>query len=767
MKLNNPYFKINRRWMLITFILILGVLAWPSGKTTGQQADRMVQDWQTNQLQLSNTPQRNRLISVFKHLERDGEERRMAQLGPIFLDPHFTKEELQSVATAAFSLFDRWNDAPAAWRWNLYLKLMSFPGSHLEGPYCALHNEFTPVQIQFHTGKDYRELYLAGNWTASGRLAQFRGYHPLKFVNQGNGLWTLRVPLQRSPFSHAYHAVVRTAPWPAGDAIGWTTFRLYGEHSKVIDIPEQLAVVPHRAAYPRVQRKSHLLLVGIDGASWHILLPWIQRGVLPNWSRLLQEGTVVRLTADGGRFAYSSLPSIHTALTGYVPARHQTKKEFFGFSIRPTIPRIWNVASDQGLQVGTVGVWGTFPVEKIHGAMVSEAFFFIRALDNPLLKEILYSPWTVNFAESFGVQAKDFDRLLRFAHWVKPYVETTYPAALEHPLQALLPPLALSTQSDIATLTWLTYDECIYYVTRYLLDQHPYDLIVNYLIDVDSRSHISWQEFEPLGRTRIPSADTSDDALLRSYQRTDRYLGDMMNRFDQIVLFSDHGMGSIPSDHYHPFIHLEADKLAAVYKKMNPERPSIPYTLTQLNKYDYRLESPSSEAALTPLVEFLKGGTVVSTGDPLFEVTSYGPGSSTQQFLVRIRARFDRMEDRIHLGKRDFGLSDLFLVRAIAADHVGNGIMALWGKGIRPGIQIEDAYEEDVAATAMYLLDLPISSPMDGRPLMQAIQDDYQAAHPVRKTSQVTAPPQSVISILRSIRWKRLMHFELWRKLPA
>lgn len=58
-----------------------------------------------------------------------------------------------------------------------------------------------------------------------------------------------------------------------------------------------------------------------------------------------------------------------------------------------------------------------------------------------------------------------------------------------------------------------------------------------------------------------------------------------------------------------------------------------------------------------------------------------------------------------------------------------DGILALCGPGVKPGLRIEaDVY--DVAPTVLYLKGLPVGSDMDGRPLIDALERPW----PVRTT---------------------------------
>ena len=64
--------------------------------------------------------------------------------------------------------------------------------------------------------------------------------------------------------------------------------------------------------------------------------------------------------------------------------------------------------------------------------------------------------------------------------------------------------------------------------------------------------------------------------------------------------------------------------------------------------------------------------------------------------------------------------------------HGENGIIILAGKNIRRGAQFEDPVLFDVAPTILTLFGMPVAIDMDGRPLLEAIDDGFLAEHPVR-----------------------------------
>ena len=61
-----------------------------------------------------------------------------------------------------------------------------------------------------------------------------------------------------------------------------------------------------------------------------------------------------------------------------------------------------------------------------------------------------------------------------------------------------------------------------------------------------------------------------------------------------------------------------------------------------------------------------------------------------------------------------------------------DGFALFWGPGIRPGARLRGGHLPDVAATVLYLLELPVARDMAGRVLLEAVSDERAATAPLR-----------------------------------
>jgi hypothetical protein len=68
------------------------------------------------------------------------------------------------------------------------------------------------------------------------------------------------------------------------------------------------------------------------------------------------------------------------------------------------------------------------------------------------------------------------------------------------------------------------------------------------------------------------------------------------------------------------------------------------------------------------------------------------------------------------------------------ADHRMDGILFLRGPNIKKGYEIDEANIMDLAPTILYLFGLHVPEDIDGKVLVDALEEDYLRANPIRFT---------------------------------
>ncbi len=119
-----------------------------------------------------------------------------------------------------------------------------------------------------------------------------------------------------------------------------------------------------------------VVLIGVDGATPDLIDKWVNEGKLPNFQKLRENGTWGKLKSTTPPF---SAPAWTSIVTGCNPGKHG----IYGFESTGTlephlinsrhrkVPAIWSFLTSIGMKSIVVNVPGTYPPEKINGAMIT------------------------------------------------------------------------------------------------------------------------------------------------------------------------------------------------------------------------------------------------------------------------------------------------------------------------------------------------------------------------------------------------------------
>ncbi len=124
------------------------------------------------------------------------------------------------------------------------------------------------------------------------------------------------------------------------------------------------------------------VIFGIDGLTFSVLHPLIERGKLPNFQKLALEGCEAILES---KYPPLTPPAWTSLSTGVKPARHGiydfwsyegkhvrgSTRQVHVLTRRRGEKAIWNILSEYGKQVLVINVPATYPPETVNGIMVS------------------------------------------------------------------------------------------------------------------------------------------------------------------------------------------------------------------------------------------------------------------------------------------------------------------------------------------------------------------------------------------------------------
>jgi predicted AlkP superfamily phosphohydrolase/phosphomutase len=533
--------------------------------------------------------------------------------------------------------------------------------------------------------------------------------------------------------------------------------------------------------------KRKVLVVGLDGATFDLIKPWADEGKLPQFSRLMAEGS-------WGPLRSVIQPYTAQAWSSFITGKNQGKHRIFdfwerdfpgyGFRLLNASARrgrsLWRILSMAGKEVIVINVPMTYPPEEVNGVMVS-------GRDTP------------------GMDS-----------------QYTFPSGLKQELEGALGSYVIVPNDwlysrrgrlDKAREELLNEVAVRFAAGRYLMDTYPWDLTVFVVTATDGVAHFFWAYHDPNHPLHeLGAAQRYGDTVFEVYRRVDAELADMLESLPDdttVVLLSDHGNGPTPDRVVHLNLWLQQQGLLAFQAPQGVGRlrsmPSsvaaralrsargllhslLPFqTLTKVRRsLPGRIRSGTSAQILFSDVDWsttkafseeirgniwinLKGRDAQGIVEPGAEYESIRDqimaelagltDPETNQPLIR---RVYRREELFHgpflqnipdLVVEAAGAPDMFrshtghdsAVRVLSREemkklktsgsHLMNGMFLIKGDGIQAGKEIAGAELIDVTPTVLYLMDQPIPSDMDGRVLTSTFEPSFLSAHPPRFSS--------------------------------
>ncbi len=264
---------------------------------------------------------------------------------------------------------------------------------------------------------------------------------------------------------------------------------------------------------------NKLLILGLDGATFRLIKPWVNQGKLPNIGKLMSNGVYGNLQ--------STIPPItgaawSTFQTGVNPGKHGIfdwlNRVKGGYQLAPINSnsikkgKMWDLLSREGKKVGIIGVPVTYPLSKINGFQISglltpegKSYTYPQELANELEENVgKYQPMPEHWRGKLEVK-KWFEGIKRTLHMR----ERT---------------------------------------ALYLMDNRDWDLLMVHLMETDSIQHQMWHLIDKVDRPRYSPQAPTKNPILEIYQSADEFVGECMDRLsdqDTILLISDHGFGSL------------------------------------------------------------------------------------------------------------------------------------------------------------------------------------------------------------------------------
>ncbi len=511
--------------------------------------------------------------------------------------------------------------------------------------------------------------------------------------------------------------------------------------------------------------RRKVIVFGIDGGTLSLVGPWAKRGELPNLSRLLGSGasgalrsTVHPLTPQ----AWSSF------LTGMNPGKHGVydfgKRRETNYDLCLTdssdrrAPAVWNYLEEHNLTTGVFNVPLTFPLEPVHGFMVS-------GMHSPSVEQAMGPP---SLMQDVQEAAPDY-RIDVMSPWY--------------------------TEMDDFLRDVYEMADARRRLAVHLYRKYQPDLYICVMVAVDRVCHALFKQMShPLEHNRDGRGGWKySGEVLKAYRAVDRCLGELMDAADDDTVFivmSDHGFGTLDRDVSLNQFFLEQGIMSFCPTKVRPRLPvvgrppghagrsaaevladrvtrtvpplrwaedrsirrgEIPLALRRWEYIDWDRTQAYSQGLFGNVYINLRGrepeGCVApedyhrvreEVAAALLSITDPEDGDRVVSQVYRREELYSgpyleeapdlvvTMRDYAYMTRGGNELSSTEIISEPAVNHSGNhrlnGMLIMNGPGIRPGYRVKGAHIMDVMPTVLHILGVPVPVEVDGRVLSEALE---------------------------------------------
>lgn len=511
-----------------------------------------------------------------------------------------------------------------------------------------------------------------------------------------------------------------------------------------------------------------LIIIGIDGITLDLVVPWVEAGKLPHFAQFMHEGAYGQLRSV---FQPLSPPAWASFQTGVNPGKHgvyhfiELRDGGVPFPVNASSIRFkpfWKVTSEHGKRVAVINLLGTYPVSPINGVMISGMLAPSQGricFPDSLLDEI---------RGAVGGYVLDVD---------------------------VAPALVGNVSPDAFAQASFEMTRLRMRAARYLITRERWDLFLLVFVSTDRIQHFFWKYMDP-ARSDVSAEEREKygSVILDLYTLLDEFLGEVneiVGDEANIIIASDHGFGPVYLDaNLNKWLahqgFLEPKTQAASVKRSLYQRvhgliplqaikwlrdrflPLIPrLSMGEQLGIDWRKTKAYNLGDFGNIYINLKGRDlhgIVEAGQEYEQVCASiarrllswkNPETSKRMVCAVHRGNeiyagphVDVAPDLVvewedyaytsyHLQKVDDPLfakpheSMSFGNMEYCANHRLDGVVLLKGPAFEAGVMVQDAKIVDIAPTALCLMGLPVSDELDGRILLEALHEDFKSKSPV------------------------------------
>ncbi|KPK68943.1 hypothetical protein AMJ82_06915 [candidate division TA06 bacterium SM23_40] len=503
------------------------------------------------------------------------------------------------------------------------------------------------------------------------------------------------------------------------------------------------------------------VVIGLDGATFDVIDPMVARGELPNMARVLDRGARGTLESS---IPPVTAPAWVSFMTGVNPGKHG----IFNFSelspdairrgVRHLItsrsiksPTIWEIVDRAGGRTVAINVPVTYPCWPIRGCMIS------------------------------GVPAPTKDDA--FVH--PPALLSALENALgEYPLEQN-PPRGVPVDLNEWTRRYRGIEEQRHRAATYLIDRDEWDLFVVVYGLTDRIQHLCWSHYRHGGAL--------EEAIPEAYRTVDRWIGELMAKVGDettVLVMSDHGFGDLDKAfcttrwlNEHGFLCYAKPRWPGIGAGLAVRRATVGRILSRCGFGGLAARLPDRFQGIVVRLPMLRTGgngidweksdAFAGNFGIYINVRDGGAGAASGggeygDLRRRIASELERLVDletgecvvdtisfreEVYCGEfAELAPDILFQMKEMryqqhnrptcrelfttqtGGTHRMDGILIAAGPHAASGARFEKASLVDIAPTLLYLLGLPVPAAMDGRVLIEGLDEELLRSREVKVT---------------------------------
>ena len=250
-----------------------------------------------------------------------------------------------------------------------------------------------------------------------------------------------------------------------------------------------------------------VLCIGLDGCSFELISRFAREGLLPIFSKIMNEGFCDSLTST---IPPHTAPGWISSLTGVNPGKHgiyqfwDTQSPLYAGKFMGSndigVPLVWDILNSNGYTTGMINIPMTHPPKKVKGYMLTW----------PLSNTLRYCYPSDLIKEISAHQGQYIPDLL-----------TMFNGDIEYVKEAIE-----ITKKRVKTI-------------KYLVENRDVDFLMSVFTEIDRVSHYYWKYMN--------NNETDEDlrnAIRSIYTETDKAIGEILSIVDEdttLLIYSDHG----------------------------------------------------------------------------------------------------------------------------------------------------------------------------------------------------------------------------------